>query len=178
MEGGGGSHPAQYPGYSSCGQSWNNNLPPQHVQNSYSLAAHGQPSPLPPGGPQGGPGSAPVPSPLYPWMRSQFGKFDSALSQWDPPSHSDYSELETGADCVQGWDSSSDSGYHDIGRTASCHQKQNIFRKIFLKENLNPSTHCLLLQSGSEAGRLTLGTKHSSWRRSSTSTDISLGVGG
>ena len=30
-----------------------------------------QPSPVPPGGPQG----APVPSPLYPWMRSQFGEF-------------------------------------------------------------------------------------------------------
>ena len=71
---GGAAHPGQYPGYSSCGQSWNNNLPPQHVQSGYSLAAHGQPSPLPPGGPQGGPGSAPVPSPLYPWMRSQFGK--------------------------------------------------------------------------------------------------------
>ena len=26
---------------------------------------------MPPGGPQG----APVPSPLYPWMRSQFGEF-------------------------------------------------------------------------------------------------------
>ena len=37
-----------------------------------------QPSPVPPGGPQG----APVPSPLYPWMRSQFGEFadgESAL---------------------------------------------------------------------------------------------------
>ena len=77
MEGAAG-HPAQYPGYTSCGQSWNNNLPPGHVQNSYSLA-HGQPSPLPPGGPQGGPGSAPVPSPLYPWMRSQFGKLPSVL---------------------------------------------------------------------------------------------------
>ena len=70
MEGGG-----QYPGYMpTCTQSWNNNIPggPGHVQNSYSLAGHGQPSPLPPGGPQGG--QAPVPSPLYPWMRSQFGK--------------------------------------------------------------------------------------------------------
>ena len=113
MEGAGG-HPGQYPGYSSCGAGWNNNLPPQHVQNSYSLAGHGQPSPLPPGGPQGGPGSAPVPSPLYPWMRSQFGKLEP---QFDPPSDSAYSELETGADSVQGWDSSSDSGYHDIGRT-------------------------------------------------------------
>ena len=67
-------HPAQYPGYvPGCTQSpgWNNNLPPQHVQNSYSLG-HGQPSPVPPGGPQGQ--GAPVPSPLYPWMRSQFGK--------------------------------------------------------------------------------------------------------
>ena len=82
--GGGGSHPAQYPGYSTCGQTWNNNLPPGglpagHVQNSYSLAGHGQPSPLPPGGPQGG--SAPVPSPLYPWMRSQFGKCDRLYSE-------------------------------------------------------------------------------------------------
>ena len=78
MEGGG----SQYPGYMpSCTQSWNNNLPGgpgSHVQNSYSLAGHGgQPSPLPPGGPQGGHGQAPVPSPLYPWMRSQFGKFIS-----------------------------------------------------------------------------------------------------
>ena len=80
---GGAAHPAQYPGgYTSCGQSWNNNLPPGHVQSGYShsLAPHGQPSPLPPGGPQGGPGSAPVPSPLYPWMRSQFGKFPSVSS--------------------------------------------------------------------------------------------------
>ena len=71
---GGAAHPGQYPGYSSCGQSWNNDLPAGHVQSGYSLPPHGQPSPLPPGGPQGGPGSAPVPSPLYPWMRSQFGK--------------------------------------------------------------------------------------------------------
>jgi len=65
-------HPAQYPGYvPGCTQTpgWNNNLPSQHVQNSYTLAGHGQPSPVPPGGPQQG---APVPSPLYPWMRSQF----------------------------------------------------------------------------------------------------------
>ena len=73
MEGGG------YPGgyMPSCTQSWNNNIPgggPGHGQNSYPLSAHGQPSPLPPGGPQGPPGQAPVPSPLYPWMRSQFGK--------------------------------------------------------------------------------------------------------
>ena len=68
-----------------CTQSWNNNIPPGagpgpgggpgHVQNSYALG-HGQPSPLPPGpgGPGGPGGQAPVPSPLYPWMRSQFGK--------------------------------------------------------------------------------------------------------
>ena len=81
MEGGAGAGPG-YPGYMpACTQTWNNNLPGAgagagHVQNSYSLAPHGQPSPLPPGpgGPQGGPGQAPVPSPLYPWMRSQFGE--------------------------------------------------------------------------------------------------------
>ena len=59
MEGGG------YPGYMpSCTQSWNNNIPGAggHAQNSYSgLPGHGQPSPLPPGGPQGAPGQAPVP---------------------------------------------------------------------------------------------------------------------
>ena len=66
-----------------CTQSWNNNIPPGagpgggpgHVQNSYALG-HGQPSPLPPGpgGPGGPGGQTPVPSPLYPWMRSQFGE--------------------------------------------------------------------------------------------------------
>ena len=64
-------HPGQYPAYP-CTQppgAWNNNVPSQHLANSYSLAGHGQPSPVPPGGQ-----SAPVPSPLYPWMRSQFGK--------------------------------------------------------------------------------------------------------
>jgi len=57
---------AQYPGYPGCPQTtpgWNNNLPGQHT--GY-MAAHGQPSPVAQG--QG----APVPSPLYPWMRSQF----------------------------------------------------------------------------------------------------------
>ena len=37
-----------------------------------------QPSPVPPGGPQG----APVPSPLYPWMRSQFGEFADGECAW------------------------------------------------------------------------------------------------
>ena len=45
----------------------------QHVGNAYNLSGPGQPSPVPPGGPQGSQGG-PVPSPLYPWMRSQFGK--------------------------------------------------------------------------------------------------------
>ena len=74
MEVGTGPHPGQYPAYP-CTQppgAWNNNVPSQHLANSYSLAGHGQPSPIPPGG-QGGQ-SAPVPSPLYPWMRSQFGE--------------------------------------------------------------------------------------------------------
>merc|ERR1719193_2917899 len=64
-----GPHPSQYPGYvpgCSQGPGWNNNLPGQH--STTYMAGHGQPSPVPPGGPQG----APVPSPLYPWMRSQF----------------------------------------------------------------------------------------------------------
>ena len=80
MEGGAPPHPGQYPAYpGGCGQTagpgaWNNNVPNQHLANSYSLAGHGQPSPVPPGGPQGGPQGAAVPSPLYPWMRSQFGK--------------------------------------------------------------------------------------------------------
>ena len=64
---------------------------PPNVHNSYSLSgsegtsgggsgAHvGQPSPVqqqPPGGSQNQQGApqAPLPSPLYPWMRSQFGK--------------------------------------------------------------------------------------------------------
>lgn len=74
MEVGTGPHPGQYPAYP-CTQppgAWNNNVPSQHLANTYSLAGHGQPSPIPPGG-QGGQ-SAPVPSPLYPWMRSQFGE--------------------------------------------------------------------------------------------------------
>ena len=63
--------------------------PHQPVHNSYSLSPDGhvgQPSPGsmgqgtpgggPPNGPQGpGAPQAPLPSPLYPWMRSQFGKF-------------------------------------------------------------------------------------------------------
>ena len=77
MEGGAPPHPVQYPGYPGCAQApgvgWNNNTPNQHLGNAYGLAPHGQPSPVTPGGPQGGQ-SAPVPSPLYPWMRSQFGE--------------------------------------------------------------------------------------------------------
>lgn len=64
-----GPHPAQYPGYvPGCpqGPGWNNNLPGQH--SAGYMAGHGQPSPVPPGGP----GGSSVPSPLYPWMRSQF----------------------------------------------------------------------------------------------------------
>ena len=75
MEGGAPPHPGQYPGYPGCTQgAWNNNgTGAGHLGNSYSLAGHGQPSPVAPGGPQVGQ-PAPVPSPLYPWMRSQFGK--------------------------------------------------------------------------------------------------------
>ena len=70
-------------------------------------------------------------------MRSQFGKLYSVLYD-DPPSDSDYSELETGAESVQGWDSSSDSGYHDIGRT-HCPQyfsprSQNVVRLFVTSE--------------------------------------------
>ena len=83
-------HPVQYPGYPGCAQTpgglgWNNNTPNQHLANSYSLAGHGQPSPVAPGagGPQAGGQAAPVPSPLYPWMRSQFGEcFEGWLSFW------------------------------------------------------------------------------------------------
>ncbi len=77
-------------------QVYNNNLPPQH--NTYGLNEV-QPSPVSGqgggggngagggpggGGPGGGPPQqqppqAPLPSPLYPWMRSQFGKLMSLL---------------------------------------------------------------------------------------------------
>ena len=119
MEGGG-----QYPGYMpTCTQSWNNNIPggPGHVQNSYSLAGHGQPSPLPPGGPQGG--QAPVPSPLYPWMRSQFGKklfyfhFVSELQFHSIPSLCADSVDSGWQSSSQEWDSSSDLEFgFDVGR--------------------------------------------------------------
>ena len=67
---------------------YNNNLP-QQVHNTYALTSdHGQPSPVGPGSaggpqntqqPQQAPSTpqAPLPSPLYPWMRSQFGKDES-----------------------------------------------------------------------------------------------------
>ena len=71
--------------------------PHQPVHNSYSLSPDGhvgQPSPGsmgqgtpgggPPNGPQGpGAPQAPLPSPLYPWMRSQFGKTLNISTNFD-----------------------------------------------------------------------------------------------
>ena len=57
----------------------------QHLPTSYGLGQphHAGPQgphlspggPHGPHGPHGGPHGPPVPSPLYPWMRTQFGKF-------------------------------------------------------------------------------------------------------
>ena len=77
--------PHAYPPYAPCSQSpggtWTNNVAAQHP--GYMSGAGGQPSPVP-GVPQTGSQTqaqaanpqAPLPSPLYPWMRSQFGNQD------------------------------------------------------------------------------------------------------
>ena len=70
-------HPG-YPAFAPCSQSpggtWNNNVAGAYIPHpSPSAVPGGQGTPQ--GTPQQGTPQAPLPSPLYPWMRSQFGRF-------------------------------------------------------------------------------------------------------
>ena len=76
----GGGAPLTYPAYAPCSQSpgatWNNNVAGgagymgQHSPSQVPQGAQVTPQ----GTPQQGTPQAPLPSPLYPWMRSQFGE--------------------------------------------------------------------------------------------------------
>jgi len=77
-EGGGGTAAAlPYPGYAPCSQSpgatWNNNVGGYMGQPSPNSQVQGG-QVTPQGTPQQATPQAPLPSPLYPWMRSQFDR--------------------------------------------------------------------------------------------------------
>ena len=93
---------------------------------------------MPPGGPQG----APVPSPLYPWMRSQFGEFadgESAVEGGEYELNMSWPESCTFSSInLKMWLAGKDTQEPDLGEVYVC------WRRIIVAVNITLTWDCFL----------------------------------